>query len=174
VTAFVALLRAVNVGGTGKLPMRDLSKLCTSLGFEKVRTYIQSGNVVFQTDLSRRTVATRLEHALHEHIGKPVGVLLRTAAELKTVIDANPFPTANPSRVGVLFPPGPPSDDALTGLVCPGNEQVRQIGQHVFIHYPDGMGRSKLKLPPSLSGGTIRNLNTVRALAAMAPATGAI
>ncbi len=172
-TAFVALLRAVNVGGTGKLPMRDLAGLCSTLGFEKVRTYIQSGNVVFHTELSERTVAARLEHALHEHIGKPVGVQVRTACELKTIVEVNPFPTANPSRVGVLFLPEPPPRDAVSGVVCPANEEVSATGREIFIHYPDGMGRSKLKLPPSLSGGTMRNINTVRALAAMTAAKGA-
>ena len=169
-TAFVALLRAVNVGGTGKLPMRDLSALCSAQGFEKVRTYIQSGNVVFHSPLPERTVAARLESALRDHMEKPVGVLIRSASELKSVIDANPFPTANPSRVGVLFLPKPPPGDALGGLACPANEEVSAIGREVFVHYPDGMGRSKLKFPPLLTSGTMRNINTVRALAAMAAA----
>jgi uncharacterized protein (DUF1697 family) len=58
-------------------------------------------------------------------------------------------------------------------VVCPANEEVSATGREIFIHYPDGMGRSKLKLPPSLSGGTMRNINTVRALAAMTAAKGA-
>jgi len=81
-TAYVALLRAVNVGGTGKLPMTDLKRLCEEAGFQSVRTYIASGNVVFDSPLSEARVKKALESRMEEYAGKPVGVLVRTGPEL--------------------------------------------------------------------------------------------
>ena len=164
---YVALLRAVNVGGTGILPMKELAALCVGLGFANVRTYIQSGNVVLASPVSEREVTTTLERALAERMGKRVDVIVRTAAELAAALAANPFPTADPARVGVVFLSDPAPADLLEQLVIPGPEEVRVVGRELFIHYPDGMGRSKLKLP-SVVVGTTRNLNTVAKLTAMA------
>src|SRR5437868_6737379 len=83
---YVALLRAVNVGGTGKLPMSDLKELCEKAGFRKVRTYIASGNVVFESRMTGARVKNALETALAAYAGKPVGVLTRTAAEMAEVL----------------------------------------------------------------------------------------
>ena len=166
-TAFVALLRAVNVGGTGMLPMKDLQATCVDLGLEDVQTYIQSGNVVFTSQMRERTLKQKLEHAVSEKMGKDIGVLIRTASELRSILEANPFPTANPARVGVVFLPEPAPSGLLNGLVIPGREELRPIGREIFVHYPDGMGRSKLKLPSRAANGTVRNLNTVAKLAAM-------
>jgi uncharacterized protein (DUF1697 family) len=164
---FVALLRAVNVGGTGKLPMKDLVALCERSGFQAPKTYIQSGNVVFASRLAEAGVKARLEKALAARMGKPHGVLVRTGSELESVLERNPFPKAPPNKVLVLFLDEPPPKNALAGLVIPGREEVKPSGREVFVHYPDGMGRSKLKLP--LTGvATGRNLNTVARLAAMA------
>lgn len=168
-TVFVALLRAVNVGGTGTLPMKDLVTLCTSLGFEHVRTYIQSGNVVFESARAEREVGAELERALAERMGKRIDVAVRTAAALRATLAANPFPGAQPAQVGVLFLFENAPLDLLEGLRIPGREELRLVGREIFIHYPDGMGRSKLKLPPA-AAGTIRNLNTVARLVAMAEA----
>ena len=81
-TAFIALPRAVNVGGTGALPMSDLRDLCEALGFKGARTSIQSGNVVLESQLSEAEVKAALEKALAAKLGKPVGVIVRTAAEM--------------------------------------------------------------------------------------------
>jgi len=166
-TAFVALLRAVNVGGTGALPMAALAALCADLGLSGVRTYIQSGNVVFHSSLSEQEIRTWLEKALLRKMGKPIDVLVRTGAELRALLAANPFPKANPSQVGVLFLPAPPAAQSAKGIVIPGREEIRIVGREAFIHYPDGMGRSKLKLT-ALGTGTVRNVNTVAKLAGMA------
>ena len=91
-TMFVALLRAVNVGGTGKLPMSELKAMCEAAGFDEVRTYIASGNVVFRSDRTEADVKHTLETALQAYAGKPVGVLVRTAAEMAQVLAGNPFP----------------------------------------------------------------------------------
>ena len=85
-TAYAALLRAINVGGTGKLEMTELRALCEGCGFTQVATFIQSGNVVFQTRRSEASVQKLLEQTLAEKMGKPVGVLVRTAEELSGVL----------------------------------------------------------------------------------------
>jgi len=165
-TAFVALLRAVNVGGTGALPMAALAALCADVGLSGARTYIQSGNVIFRSPLSEPEIRTRLEKALARKMGKPIDVLIRTGAELRSILAANPFPQANPSQVGILFLPLPPPAKSVKEIVIPGREEVRVVGREAFIHYPAGMGRSKLKLT-ALGTGTVRNVNTVAKLAAM-------
>src|SRR3954467_4271716 len=91
-TTFVALLRAVNVGGTGKLPMTELKAMCEKLGFTNVQTYIASGNVVFESRKSEASVKAALKTALQKTAAKPVGVLVRTPAELAKVAEGNPFP----------------------------------------------------------------------------------
>ena len=165
--SFVALLRAINVGGTGILSMSDLRDLCETAGFRQVRTYIQSGNVVFTSSLSEAKVKAKLERALAAKLGKPVGVLLRSGAELDAVQNQNPFSAAPPNRVIVLFLDESPPKTALAKLLIPGREEVVLRGREVFIHYPDGQGRSKLKLPFA-KDGTGRNLNTIAKLALMA------
>jgi uncharacterized protein (DUF1697 family) len=165
---FVALLRAVNVGGTGKLPMKELSALCTDLlGFDNVRTYIQSGNVVFESSLPENTVRIRLEKALSERLGKRADVFVRTASELRSVLKGNPFPNVEPARVGVYFVAERVNKRLLDAVVAPGGEEVRAGKRELFIHFPQGMGRSKLKIPSGIGAGTIRNINTVAKLAEM-------
>src|ERR1700692_3546844 len=95
---FVALLRAVNVGGTGKLPMSELKAMCEAAGFAEVRTFIASGNVVFKSAKSEPAIKAALEASLQRYAGKPVGVLVRSAEELAAVLKANPFPKAAPNR----------------------------------------------------------------------------
>src|SRR6516165_12256828 len=96
--SFVALLRAVNVGGTGKLPMSELKAMCEELGFTAVRTYIASGNVVFTSRKSEAAIKSALEKRLQTYAGASVGVLVRSAAEMVQVAADNPFPKAAPNR----------------------------------------------------------------------------
>lgn len=166
-TVFVALLRAVNVGGTSKLPMAELRALCSGIGLEQVQTHIQSGNIVFCSRHPEKPLVSVLEQALAQKMARPIGVLVRKSSELQKILTANPFPAADPSRVGVMFLPEPPSASALAGLVTAGREQMLPIGREIFIHYPDGMGRSKLKVPAQIAQGTMRNINTVQTLVAM-------
>lgn len=164
---WVALLRAVNVGGTGMLAMSRLRELCEELGFAGAVTYIQSGNVVFRAGGGEAAVRRKLERALAAELGKPVGVHLRTAAELAAVLERNPFPEAPGSQVLVLFLDEAPPEGSLDGLIIPGRERVRLAGREVFVHFPDGMGRSKLKLPFAKTA-TGRNVNTVAKLLELA------
>lgn len=164
----MALLCAVNVGGTGKLPMSDLRTLCETLGFTDVRTYIASGNVLFSTSLGPDGARDALEDALREYAGKPVGVVIRTRAELERVRDANPFPSAEPSRVGVTFLDSPPDDDTVERATGITDEQLALGRREVYVHYPQGMGRSRLRVPFGDRRATTRNINTVTKLVALA------
>src|ERR1700755_579044 len=101
--SFVALLRAVNVGGTGKLPMTELKAMCEDLAFTRVRTYIASGNVVFSSRKSEAAVKAALEKRLQAYAGKPVGVMVRSAAEMAQIAADNPFPKAAPNRTVAIF-----------------------------------------------------------------------
>ena len=114
--AFIALLRAVNVGGTGKLPMSELKAMCEELGFGAVRTYIASGNVVFTSRKSEAAIKAALEQRLQAYAGKPVGVLVRSAAEMAQVLADNPFPKAAPNRTVAIFLDARPPKDTLSGV----------------------------------------------------------
>ena len=166
-TAYTALLRAVNLGGTSKLLMTDLTRLCEREGLCDVKTYIQSGNVVFTCAKNERSVKAVLEKTLERHMGKPVPVMVRTVDELEATIAANPFPEAPPNRLLITFFDEPLAKADLAGVVAPGGERLAIRGRELFIHYPAGMGVSKLKVPALKKAGTGRNLNTVVKLAAM-------
>jgi uncharacterized protein (DUF1697 family) len=167
VPAYIALLRAVNVGGTGKLPMQELQSMCTRLGFAKVRTYIASGNVVFESKLSEAKVKAALEKCLAAYAGKPVGVMVRTAAEMAAVAAANPFPTAAPNRTLAVFLDISPPADAMKLITGQKDEEVKLGLREIYIHYGEGMASSKLKVPAAKTG-TARNMNTVAKLSEMA------
>lgn len=166
-TAYVALLRAVNVGGTGKLPMSELKAMCVAEGFEKVQTYIASGNVVFSTDQSELEVKAALEKRLAAYAGKPVGVIVRTAKEMADVLDANPFPGAPRNWTVAIFLDSPPPADTLEALRGRKDEEVRLGKREIYVAYGAGMGRSKLKIPAG-TNGTARNINTIAKLAELA------
>src|SRR5215469_14607019 len=122
--SFVALLRAVNVGGTGKLPMTELKAMCEELGFSAVRTYIASGNVVFTTRKSEAAIKSALEKRLEAYAGKAVGVLVRTAEEMAQVAADNPFPKLAPNRTMALFLDRAPPADALATIRGQKNEKI--------------------------------------------------
>ena len=170
-TVFVLLLRAINVGGTGKLPMSDLQRLCEKAGFRRVRTYIASGNVVAERDGSETHAKAALEAELRAYAGKPAGkpisVIVRTGAEMSAVVANNPFPDRSASRTVAIFLDDAPAADALGGVTGQANEEVRLGAREIYVHYPDGIGRSKLRIPAARDG-TARNMNTVARLAAMA------
>lgn len=171
VNTLVALLRAVNVGGV-KLPMADLRAMAEAAGYGNARTYIQSGNLVFTTADEPCAARAALEKRLEVYAGKPVGVIMRTAEQMRAVLHANPFPDAEPSKVGILFLDSPPPIETID--VARGRaDEVLALGEReIFVHYPSGMGRSKLRFP-ALSQGTSRNVNTVRKLVEMTSATSA-
>src|ERR1700677_927571 len=123
--AFIALLRAVNVGGTGKLPMTELKTMCEAAGFKAVRTYIASGNVVFQSAKSEAQVKAVLEVGLAAYFGKPVGVIVRTAAEMAAVLAENPFPMMPGNCTVACFLDGPPPADTMKNATGRIREELR-------------------------------------------------
>ncbi|QAU47291.1 DUF1697 domain-containing protein [Bradyrhizobium guangzhouense] len=166
-TAFVAPLRAVNVGGTGKLPMTELKAMCEELGFGAVRTYIASGNVVFTSRKSESAVKAALEKRLHAYAGAPIGVLVRSAPEMAEVLAANPFAKMAPNRTVAIFLDKAPPADTLAGIRGQKDEEVKLGRREIYAHYGDGMGTSKLAIPAA-KAGTARNMNTIATLAKMA------
>lgn len=168
-TAYIALLRAVNVGGTGKLPMADLKRIGEDAGFAHVRTYIASGNVLFASDSDEAAVKAALEARLEAYAGKRVGVLVRSAAEMAAIAAANPFPDAAPNRVVAIFLDAAPPVDALDAVTGRQDEELRRGTRELYVHYGDGMAHSKLRIPAAREG-TARNMNTVAKLAALAGA----
>jgi uncharacterized protein (DUF1697 family) len=140
--------------------------MCRDVGFARVETYIASGNVVFESTLAPAKVKAALESRLLNHAGKPVGVVLRTGQEMLAVLKANPFKTADPKFTYAIFLDEPPPKDAVARASGIEDEELRLGKREIYVHYPSGMGRSKLKIPAA-KAGTARNLNTVAKLAEM-------
>jgi uncharacterized protein (DUF1697 family) len=170
-TVYIALLRAINVGGTGTLPMATLVELCAKAGFAGAQTYIASGNVVFKSDACEPDVRRALEAELNAYAGKRIGVLVRSAAEIAGVLADNPFANEPGNRVMALFVDGALPSDPLDGATGVQTEQVRLGRRELFIFYPDGMAKTRLRLPSERTG-TARNMNTVAKLAERAAALG--
>jgi uncharacterized protein (DUF1697 family) len=168
-TAFIALLRAVNVGGTGKLPMTELKAMCDDAGFADAKTYIASGNVVFTSTLAETGVKAALEQRLAVYAGKPVGVMVRTAAEMAEVARANPFAERPGNRVVAIFLDRQPPKTALDDARGKRDEACALGDREIYVFYGDGMADSKLVIPAA-KAGTARNMNTVAKLAEMAAA----
>jgi uncharacterized protein (DUF1697 family) len=166
-TRYVALVRAVNVGGTGRLPMTELKSMCDDAGFMRVETYMASGNVVFDSKAAATRVKSELEVRLLAYFDKPVGVVVRTASEMVAVLGANPFRDLEPKHTYAIFLDRRPPRDALDHAVGQSGERTFLGDREIFVHYPIGMGRSKLRIPAATTG-TARNMNTVAKLAEIA------
>jgi len=165
-TAFVALLRAVNVGGR-KLVMTDLKAVADGLGLGAAKTYIASGNLLFTSTNSEGEVKVMLEAALTKHMGKPVGVMVRTAKEMAAVAAANPFANQPGNRVVAFFLDDAPPKEAAEMAKNVTDERMALGRREIYVHYPSGQGESKLRIPAA-ANGTARNMNTVLKLAELA------
>ncbi len=164
--AYVALLRAVNLGAGSTIRKEDLVSMFEDAGYDDVRTYIASGNVVFSTRAKPARITAEIERRILEHLGRPGHVHIRTAAEMTSVVMLNPFASENPSRVAALFLDKAPTASALREVRGAKNEVVRLGTRELYTFYPDGMGQSKLVIPLARQG-TARNMNTVARLAEM-------
>ena len=122
--------------------MSELRAMCASLGFSNVRTYIASGNVVFESKLSESSVKAKLERCLEDYAGKPVGILIRTGAELAAVLANNPFSSAAPNRTVAIFLDAPPPADVLDSLSGQQTEEIALGTREIYVHYKDGIARS--------------------------------
>lgn len=146
-TGYVALLRAVNVGGTGKLPMTVLAEMCEAAGFNQVRTYVASGNVVFRSGRPEDQVRSALENPLRAHAGKSMRVVVRTAFEIADALARNPFADSPDNRVMALFFDRPLPSDPLDGVTGIRNAQIRLGKRELFVLYPDGIATTRLRIP---------------------------
>jgi len=174
----ISMLRGVNVGGHKMVKMDALCALCGSLGLRDTQTYVQSGNVIFQTegrDLVR--LRKRIEDGIEKTFGFHSDVILRTPAELRDVIARNPFASRrgiDPKRLTVTFLTSDPGKEAREKLLAmkAEPEELRIEGRELYIYYPNGMARPKLTWPiiekTLKTSGTARNWNTVTKLIEMA------
>jgi uncharacterized protein (DUF1697 family) len=176
--AYVALLRAINLGSRNKIAMPDLRKLFEEgLGADDVRTHVQSGNVVFRSSTSSPSeLVAAIEERIAHDLDLDIKVLLRTAAEMAAIVVDSPFAGeagADPTKVHVTFLAGEPGADRVAAIdpakFAP--DQFAVIGRDVHLHCPNGYGRSKLNnafLEKKLAQvGTTRNWKTVTTLAEM-------
>jgi uncharacterized protein (DUF1697 family) len=180
-TAYICLLRGVNVGGNKMVKMAELKALFDALHLRDAKTYLQSGNVVFRCDETDRSVLTsRIEGGIRQKSGLQVKIILRTADELRKVIAANPLSpeVRNPAALLVAFLGGSITKEAkalLTSLKIP-SEELHFGKQELYFYFPEGIANSKLSnaLTEKKVGVnvTARNWNTVNALLKMAEELG--
>lgn len=167
---WIALIRGINVGGKHIVPMKDLVKLLEANGFEAVKTYIQSGNVVFRKP---GDPGEEMEQLMERRFGFRPAVFLLTAEALKAAEAGNPFPADVGKAVHFFFLDQAPASvdyELLDSLKAP-SEDYKLTGKVFYLYAPDGIGRSKLvdKIGKALPGVTMtaRNLNTIRKLLEM-------
>jgi len=176
-TTWIALLRAVNVGGRKALAS-DLNSMMAQLGFENGRTLLASGNLVFRREgTTEAELTARLEAESEKRLGFRTDYLVRSAAEWHALVAANPYPGAardDPAHL-VAMPlkqaPGPDAVESLRAAIV-GRERVEAVGRTAYLAYPDGIGESKLTIAiiekKLATRGTARNWNTVLKLDALA------
>ncbi|HXS77579.1 MAG TPA: DUF1697 domain-containing protein [Terracidiphilus sp.] len=176
---YVILLRAVNVGGYGKLSMSEFRETLSGLGFKNVETYIQSGNAVIDSNAPASKVGQSVSRALQKLVGTPVDVIIRTHDQLDNLVRNNPFnsETTDGTRVHVAFLSGPAASTAraaLDGIIeryPKRRDRYHLAGDHIYFHFPDGAADTKFTgkaLDKAIGAtGTGRNWNTVLKLHAM-------
>src|SRR5438067_8953496 len=138
--SYVALLRAVNVGGQ-LLKMDDLKRIAGDLGLGSSRTFIASGNLLFTSDKSEQALKAELEAAIAEHMVKPIGVMIRNAAEMAGVAVANPFADQPGNRVVAIFLDEAPPTNTAKEAKNVADERVALGGREIYVHYPSGQGQ---------------------------------
>lgn len=164
-TAFVALLRAVNVGRR-QLRMSDLKAIGEEMGLGSPRTFIASGNLLFTSTKSEAELCEALEGRLGKHMGTDVPVMIRTAKKMAAVAAASPFPDEPGNRVYAIFFKEPPPPDAIARARHATEERMSVGEREIYVHYPIGMGQSKLQIPAAAKG-TARNMNSVAKMASL-------
>ena len=173
-TTFIALLRGINVGGNRMVAMGELRDLCREAGLADVRSYVNSGNLVFTGTGKPEEQEKRIEAAIEKHYGFAVDVMVRNAHDWSAYVRGNPFPELaekHPNFVMLLVPKQPLSADAVASLrdKAVGEERVEKVGDVVWIYYANGAGRSKLAAAkPGRIPVTARNWRTVLKLEEMA------
>jgi uncharacterized protein (DUF1697 family) len=163
-TAFVALVRAVNVSGTGKLPKDDLKAIGEACGFGDCRTFINSGNLLFRSGLAEAEIKRRIETRLAGYFGRPVPVFVRSAGEMAAAVAGDPFTDDKPSRRFAHFIDEEPVQAMLNEARDVTGERMALGPRLLYVSYGEGIGKSKLKLP-AVKQGTARNMNSVGKIA---------
>ena len=179
-TTHIGLLRAINLGAYNRVSMRELCALLSTLDMQEPRSLLQSGNVVFGSEVkSTAKLESVLAAALAKRLKVETDFFVRTAKEWQAIIAGNPFPkqaTDDPGRLVLMCLKDAPDSAAVTALqkAVVGREVVRAGSRHAYFVYPDGMGRSKLTtalIERKLgTRGTARNWNTVLKLGALTSA----
>jgi uncharacterized protein (DUF1697 family) len=170
---YIALFRGINVGGKNILPMKGLVDILEGMGSEDIKTYIQSGNVVFKINQEEiRKIAKEIGLKILEHYNFEPQVLLLKPDDLYSASDNNPFETENGKALHFYFLASPPESPDLEKLesVKSDSEKFKLINNILYLHAPDGIGRSKLAAKVEQSLGvpvTARNWNTIRKLISM-------
>ena len=163
-TAYVALIRAVNVSGTGKLPKADLKAMGEACGFADCRTFINSGNLLFTSRLGEGETSKRIEARVADYFGKPVPVYVRSGGEMAEAVKQDPFTDDKPSRRFAYFIDEPPVQAMLDEARDAAGERMALGPRLIYVSYGEGIGKSKLKLP-AVKRGTARNMNSVARMA---------
>jgi uncharacterized protein (DUF1697 family) len=175
-TVYVAMLRGINVGGNS-LKMEWLRQACEGLGLQNVRTYVQSGNIVFSSRVSAEKLAKTLKTTIDAQTRLPVTVVVRSASEMAKIVAGNPFlklKSVDVTKLHVTFLAKPPSKPALEKLdaLAGTRDEYRWVGQEIYLHCPINYGETKLSntaIEKLLSvGATTRNWKTVTILCEMA------
>ena len=167
-TAYVALLRGVNLLGVSTIKMADLRAIAESLGLHSPRTFIASGNLLFLSNEHEQAIQAMLEGRLAQHMARKIRAMVRTAEEMAAVVRANPFPDSPGPSVQAFFLDGAPPADLLDTVRNQEDERVAAGTREVYVAYGEkGIGRSRLRIPAA-EAGTARNMNTVAKLAELA------
>jgi uncharacterized protein (DUF1697 family) len=174
-TCYALLLRGVNVGTKNSLPMAELRAMLTKIGCTDVQTYVQSGNAVFGTKLSKAALTKAIEQALAAYMGRPIATTLRTLNQMKAIVERNPFANVatKPAYLCVTFLSHAPTKEEAAPLHARDwkPELFEVSGQEIYTWHPNGQGRSPLAAALgrlSLRGAvTTRNWNTVQKLVQM-------
>jgi len=174
-TIYIGLLRGINVGGNHKIKMAELKACLEAIGLRRVQTYIQSGNLVFESEEAEKELRRKMERELERRFGFPVPVMLRTAGELAGVAARNPYSPDELEEgwsVHVLFFAEPIAPEQIAALpetdIAP--DEFRAYGREIYQLYRRRMSDSKLPVMLGKKGGTDRNWNTVAKLLEMAAA----
>lgn len=168
-TAYVALLRGVNLLGASTLKMGELKAIADELQLKNARTYIASGNLLFLSNKPEEELRRLLEKSIAGHMSRKVGVFLRSAEEMDAVVRANPFAEGPGKNVQAFFlNETPPADLQTTVRNKADDERVAAGIREVYVAYGEkGIGRSRIRIPAA-EAGTARNMNTVARLAQLA------
>ncbi|WP_040205370.1 DUF1697 domain-containing protein [Neobacillus jeddahensis] len=172
---YIALLRGINVGGYNKMKMAELKSLLTSLGLQKVKTYIQSGNVLFESERAPNELIQLLEKEIKSTFGFPVPVILRSVEEYEQIVGNCPYGTDSLDEgesVQIAFLADQPSEEGSAYLHSYPSEldECRVVGKEVYLHFRQSIRDSKLatQLPKLGVPATVRNWKTVIKLADLA------